>query len=229
MSYPTHCDGYAIKGDPGPPGPPGADGRAFNPRGTWQTGTAYAQLDAVTHNGHMYYALLDHTSTPATEPGTGAGWSDVWALIEPVAPSHGSAVLSVASSELPTGTPVRADLQQTKPPLGCAVENGRLRILTGGMWALTASPTMTLSPPQAVTHTASAWFAWDDPEGIGQSYPAGEVERTGQGPFTLHLSGSVRLPAQALVSLMVRLDSDQPEGLLLGGTATASLLVPTVS
>lgn len=37
--------------------------------------------DALAHNGSSYKATVFHISTPATEPGLGAGWQNVWQLI----------------------------------------------------------------------------------------------------------------------------------------------------
>lgn len=45
----------------------------------WVTATAYtANIQSVTHGGHVFVCTSNHTSGASTEPGTGASWATVW-------------------------------------------------------------------------------------------------------------------------------------------------------
>lgn len=58
----------------GAAGEPGKDGKPFNWRGTWDSTTSYAPLDAVEHNGSSYVWAGDEASTAGDEPGVDELW-----------------------------------------------------------------------------------------------------------------------------------------------------------
>ncbi len=67
---------------------------AFNPRGAWATGTAYALKDVYTANGVAYVATLAHTSTSvAADLGAGKVTVHQGAMREELAASGGSGLL----------------------------------------------------------------------------------------------------------------------------------------
>ena len=46
--------------------------------GPWETGYDYKKNNQVALDGDLYLAIVNHTSAGATEPGTGADWTDAW-------------------------------------------------------------------------------------------------------------------------------------------------------
>lgn len=56
-----------------------------NDRGYWITLTAYALNDAVMSRGYAYVCKSAHTSSAGTEPGNGASWATVWAIVPDIA------------------------------------------------------------------------------------------------------------------------------------------------
>ena len=63
------------------PGPPGERGLSLVGRGMWLANQEYAVLNTVTVDGTSYFALLEHTSTAAREPGVGADWETYWQVL----------------------------------------------------------------------------------------------------------------------------------------------------
>jgi hypothetical protein len=67
----------------------GVTGTSIRYRLSWATATAYVNnatyIDAVSHEGNVYFCILSHTSGAASEPGVGASWSTYWHLSVPQA------------------------------------------------------------------------------------------------------------------------------------------------
>lgn len=65
----------------------------------WATAVAYKTNHIVGAGGAIYLAVSDHTSSAATQPGTGADWQTVWALFQGGAgPGGGNTILSGAGA-----------------------------------------------------------------------------------------------------------------------------------
>lgn len=60
------------EGPEGPQGPAGSDGDPIVWRGTWDSGTAYAELDAVAYNAESWIA--NQATNAGDEPGVSAKW-----------------------------------------------------------------------------------------------------------------------------------------------------------
>lgn len=58
---------------------PDAEGAVH--QGEWTDNTIYLKHETVSLNGYSFLSTLEHTSTPATEPGIGADWETVWSMI----------------------------------------------------------------------------------------------------------------------------------------------------
>ena len=58
-------------------------------RGAWASGTAYAPLNTVTHNGGSFMAIAANTNK---EPGVASGWASYW-----VAMSKGIKTITVSA------------------------------------------------------------------------------------------------------------------------------------
>lgn len=69
------------QGIQGVQGATGATGTSFVWEGAWVTATAYQVNDVVRSGGSSYIATAGHTSGASTEPGVGASWATVWALM----------------------------------------------------------------------------------------------------------------------------------------------------
>ncbi|MGL4397647.1 MAG: hypothetical protein ACRCS9_13990 [Hyphomicrobium sp.] len=54
---------------------------ALTPRGNWAAAQIYGPGDLVAIGGFSYVARATHTSSAATEPGTGASWQTVWQVL----------------------------------------------------------------------------------------------------------------------------------------------------
>lgn len=61
----------------GPAGPPGLDWLDE----AWGADTDYTERQALAHGGGSYRCTANHTSAAATEPGVGASWQTVWAVV----------------------------------------------------------------------------------------------------------------------------------------------------
>ena len=70
-------------GEAGPQGPQGLAGGSLNWRSDWANTTAYAVDDAVQAGTRKssYRCKGAHTSSAATQPGSGASWATYWTLI----------------------------------------------------------------------------------------------------------------------------------------------------
>ncbi len=66
---------FGLKGDDGQTGPSGVLNWI---EAGWATATNYAFNAGLTHAGTSYRCYVAHTSSAATEPGTGANWQTVW-------------------------------------------------------------------------------------------------------------------------------------------------------
>lgn len=94
-------------GATGSVGPTGPAGATLNFRSTWTTATNYAVLDVVSDGGAVYRCYVAHTSSATTEPGVGATYSSVWAIMVPYnLPPTGS----ITSAMIADGTIVNADI-----------------------------------------------------------------------------------------------------------------------
>lgn len=73
-----------IQGDPGPAGDTGPQGPQGEPggivawSGAWDSGTTYAENDAVSWNGSSYVAIQASTDV---EPGVDSGWESYWMVL----------------------------------------------------------------------------------------------------------------------------------------------------
>lgn len=65
----------------------------------WATAVAYKTNHIVGSGGAIYLAVSDHTSSAATQPGTGTDWQTVWALFQGgTGPGGGNTILSGAGA-----------------------------------------------------------------------------------------------------------------------------------
>ncbi len=78
-------------------------------RGAWASGTAYAPLNTVTHNGGSFMAIAASTNK---EPGVASGWASYWVamskgintiVIEATDATHAHAVVTFSDGTTYTG------------------------------------------------------------------------------------------------------------------------------
>lgn len=89
---PSPLGSVTLQGAQGPQGEPGG---IIAWMGEWDSGTAYVENDAVSHNGSSYVAVQGSTNV---EPGVDANWEDYWMLL-----AEGASATGVAQDVTQTG------------------------------------------------------------------------------------------------------------------------------
>jgi hypothetical protein len=90
---PLHLASIALQGLQGTPG-----GTTFE--GNWATSTQYQPGDVVQSGGTSYVAIAAHTAGASTQPGVGASWQTVWAILA-IGHQYSAVEMVVAGFALP--------------------------------------------------------------------------------------------------------------------------------